>query len=276
MSFFSRLSNGWNMAMVSFGTIQKRPFLMLFPVLSLLSFIVVLSTFLGGSYFFLGDEIQAIMEDEQYGRVAGFATLFLYYLINFFIVIFFNSALLYCASRILDGEETSVSEGLEFANSRLGKIFAWSVVAATVGMLLKLLQETGKIGQFVSSLLGVTWSILTFFAVPVLIFQDKSVMDTIKESGRLIREKWGESLAANISFGIFHLLGLAVAALVVVLLFNINIFLAILLGILIFAFVSTFIATAETIFLAAMYNHVCEKPTGNFDDQTLDSMFIHK
>ena len=276
MSFFTRISNGWTMAMTSFETIQKKPFLLVFPVLSVLSFIVIFATFAGGSFFFFGDEIEAIMNDEDYGTIAGYALMFLYYLVNFFIVIYFNSALIYCASKILHDEETSVGEGIEFANSRLGKIFGWAVVAATVGMLLKLLQETGKIGKFVASLLGVAWSVLTFFAVPVLIFQDKSVFDTVKESGRLIKEKWGESLVANMSFGLFHLLGILAGILVGVLLFNVSAILAVGLAILIIVLVSTVIATAETIFVAAMYNHVSGMPTGDFDDRTLDGMFIQK
>lgn len=276
MSFFTRLSNGWDMALTSFDTIRKKPFLLLFPVMSVISFVLIFATFAGGSYFLIGDQIQAMLDDEQYGKATAIAVMFVYYLVNFFIVIYFNSALIYCAAKILHGEETSAGEGFEFANSRLGKIFGWAVVAATVGVLLKLLQETGKIGKFVASLLGVGWSILTFFAIPVLIFQDKGVFDTIKESGRLIKEKWGESLAANLSFGIFHILGIFAAGVVGFLLFSISPILAILLAILIVLLVSTVIATAETIFMAAMYNHVVGMPTGDFDDQTLDGMFIQK
>lgn len=276
MSFFTRISNGWQMAMTSFETIQKKPFLLLFPVLSVISFVLIFATFAGGSYMVFGDQIQAILDNEQYGNVAGIAFLFVYYLVNFFIVIYFNSALIYCAAKILNGEETTAGDGLAFANSKLNKIFGWAVLAATVGTLLKLLQETGKIGKFVASLIGIAWSVLTFFVVPVLIFEDKGVIDTVKESGRLMKEKWGESLTANLSFGIFHLLGILLAGVVSMLLFSVNPILAIVLGILIIMLVSTVIATAQTIFVAAMYNRVTGMPTGDFDDHTLDGMFIQK
>lgn len=276
MSLITRISNGWQMAMTSFETIQKKPFLLLFPVFSVFSFILIFATFAGGSYFVFGDQIESILENEQYGNVATIAFLFLYYLVNFFIVIYFNSALIYCASRILNGEDTNASDGLAYANSKIGKIFGWAVLAATVGTLLKLLQETGKIGKFVASLIGVAWSILTFFMVPIIIFEDKSVFDSVKESGRLMKEKWGESLTANLSFGIFYLLGMLAAIVVTVLLFSVNAILAIGLGILIVLLVITVISTAETIFVAAMYNHVTGMPTGNFDDSTLDGMFIQK
>lgn len=276
MSFFTRISNGWKMAVISFDTIQKNPSLMLFPVFSVISFVLVFATFAGGSFLLFGDQIRAMIADEQYGRAAAIGFMFLYYLVNFFIIVYFNSALIYCTAKILNGEETNPSEGLAFANSRLNKILGWSVLSATVGTLLQLLQETGKIGQIVSSLIGIAWSILTFFAVPVLIFEDKSVIDTVKESGRLMKQKWGESLAANMSFGLFHLLGVLVAIAVGILLSGISVILGIIVGIFIVLLVSTFISTAQTVFVAAMYNHVTGMPTGEFDDRTLDGMFIQK
>lgn len=278
MSFFTRLSNGWELAKISFATINKNRSLLLFPVFSVLSLMLVLATFAGGSFFLFGDEIQAMLdsENETVGNALGIGAIFLYYLINFFIIVFFNSALIYCASKILNNEETSLGEGLSFANSRIGKIFGWAVLSATVGTLLQLLHNTGKIGQFVSSLFGAAWSILTFFVVPVLIFEDKGVVDSVKESWRLMKEKWGESLAANVSFGVFHFLGIILAIIIGMLLTSLHPILGIIVGILIVLLVSTIIATAQTIFVAAAYNRVVGKPIGNFDGPTLDSVFIPK
>ncbi len=278
MSFFTRLSNGWELAKISFDTINKNRSLLLFPVFSVISFVLVLATFGGGSYFLLGDEIRAMLdsENEQVGKALGLGLVFVYYLINFFIIVYFNSALIYCAVKILNGEETSLGEGISFANSRLGKIFGWAVLSATVGTVLQLLHNTGKIGEFVSSLIGIAWSVLTFFVVPVLIFEDKGVIDTVKESGRLMKQKWGESLAANVSFGVFHFLGIIVAIGIGILLSAVNPILGIAVGILTVMLVSTVIATAQTVFVAAVYNHVTGAPTGNFDGETLDSVFIMK
>jgi hypothetical protein len=276
MSFLTRISNGWELAKISFDTINKNRSLLLFPVLSVISLVLILATFAGGSFFLFADEISALAENEQYGRIFQIGAVFVYYLINFFIIVYFNSALIFCAVKILNGEETSLSDGISFANSRISKIFGWALLSATVGTLLQMLQNTGKIGQIVSGLFGAAWSILTFFAVPVLIFEDKSVLETVKESGRLMKAKWGESLAANVSFGFFHLLGVLVAIAIGILLSTIDPILGIGTGILILLLVSTVIATAQTVFVAAVYNHVTGAPTGNFDGSTLDSVFINK
>lgn len=276
MGFFSRLSNGWELAKISLRTINQNRSLLLFPVFSVISLILVLATFFGGGFFLFGDTIDRLMNDEQSGNILGIAIIFIYYLINFFIIVFFNSALIFCAVKILNGEETSLQEGFDFAFSRIGKIFGWSVLSATVGTLLQLLQETGKIGEIIASLIGLAWSVMTFFVVPVLIYEDKGVFESVKESGRLMKQKWGESLAANVSFGLFHFLGIAAGIGLCVLLMKFSVILGITVGLGVILLVSTVMSAARTVFVAAVYNHVTGRPTGEFDERTLDSAFIQK
>ena len=277
MKFLTRISNGWELAKISFATINKNRSLLLFPVFSVLSLILVLATFCGGAFFLAGDEISAMLDDEQQGNaLLGYGIVFLYYLINFFIIVFFNSALIHCAVKTLNDEETSLSDGISFAFSRIDKILGWSVLSATVGTLLQVLHNTGKIGEIVASLIGIAWSILTFFVVPVLIYEDKGVIESVKESGRLMKAKWGESLAANVSFGFFHFLGILAAFAIGILLAPLNMALAIVVGVALVFFVSTVISAAQTVFVAAVYNHVTGRPIGNFDGDTLDSVFITK
>jgi hypothetical protein len=276
MNFFTRLSNGWQLANLSFATINKNRSLLLFPLFSAISLVLVLASFFGGTFYFVGDEIESLMNNEQYGNLLAYGLIFLYYLINFFVIVFFNAALIHCAIKVLDGEETSISEGLSFAFSRIEKILAWSLLSATVGTLLQILQDMGKIGQIVASLFGIAWSIMTFFVVPILVYEDKGVFESVKLSGRLMKQKWGESLAANVSFGLFHFLGVVVAFLLFYLLSAFNMVAAIVVAVVVVLLVSTVITAARTIFVAAVYNHTTGKPAGNFDGDLLDSVFIHK
>lgn len=276
MNFLTRIGNGWELAKLSFATINKNRSLLLFPVISLFALVIVLATFAGGTFFLIGDKLEAMLEDDQSGRIWGYGIVFLYYLVNFFVIVFFNAALIHCAVKTLNDEETSVSDGISYAFSKVDKILGWSVLSATVGTLLQILHDTGKIGQFVASLLGIAWSILTFFVVPVLIYEDKGVIESVKESGRLIKAKWGESLAANVSFGFFHFAGILLAVAVGIMLASVNLTLGIVAGVAIVFFVSTLISAAQTVFVAAVYNHVTGRPIGNFDGDTLDSVFITK
>jgi hypothetical protein len=277
MSLFSRIGNGWDLTMLSLQTINRNKSLLLFPVISFVTLVLVLATFFGGGSYYFSDQLDNLFDqDNQYRQVILYAAFFLYYLISYFIIVFFNSALIYCASKTLNNEDTSVSDGLNFAASRVGKIFSWALVAASVGTILQAIQRSGKIGSWISSLLGLGWSILTFFVVPVLIFENRGVFDTIQQSGRMMREKWGESITSTVSFGLFYFIGVLVSITVFFLLLPVSAGLGLLLSLTIFLLVGTISSAAQTVFIAAVYNHLVGAPTGNFDAETLDGVFMEK
>jgi len=275
MSFMTRISNGWDLAKMSLSTIQKNKTLLVFPVLSTLSLILIIGSFLGGGYFFFGDFIAQQFASDSSG-ILGYTAVFLFYLVNYFIVVFFNAALMHCAVRTFYDEPTSLADGIEFSMSRIGKILGWTIVSATVGTLLDALSNTGKIGDFVISLIGIAWSLLTFFVVPILVFQDKGVFDAIRDSGKMMKEKWGESLTLNVSFGIFQFIGIILCAALGFALAQIHWALGIAIGVLGAILVLTIFAAAKTIFIAAIYNQVNGRPTGDFDPRALDSAFLQK
>jgi hypothetical protein len=65
MGFFDRLKNGWELAKVSLRTINENRELLLFPVFSTISLILILATFFGGTYFLIGDSIEGILDNEN-------------------------------------------------------------------------------------------------------------------------------------------------------------------------------------------------------------------
>ena len=279
MNFFDRLSNGWQLAKTSLAIIEEEKSLLLFPVLSTLALIMVCATFFGGGYFIFGEQLLADSNAAETGSaVSPFAYVlaFLYYFVTYFVIIFFNSALVHCAVQVLNGEETSLSAGLEFATSKLDKILAWTSIAATVGLFLKILQSNEKIGQIAAMIIGAGWSILTFFVVPVILYEDKDVIGSVKRSGSIMKEKWGESLGANFGFGFINFIAILLIGILAVVLAQINIFLAIIVGIFSLLLLGTVMSAAQTVFLAAIYQHVNNKPTGRFNENVLDDAFMAK
>ncbi len=279
MKFFDRLNNGWQLAKTSLSIIEEEKSLLLFPVLSTLALIMVCATFFGGGYFIFGEQLLAATETAETGSAVSlfaYVLAFLYYFVTYFVIIFFNSALVHCAVQVLNGEETSLSAGLEFATSKLDKILAWTSIAATVGLFLKILQSNERIGQIAAMIIGAGWSILTFFVVPVILYEDKDVIGSVKRSGSIMREKWGESLGANFGFGFINFIGILLIGVLAVVLAQINIILAIIVGIFSLLLLGTVMSAAQTVFLAAIYQHVNNKPTGRFDENVLDDAFMSK
>ena len=257
--------------------IQEEKSLLLFPLLSTISLVLITVTFFGGGYFIFGEQLLAAEEvNAENVNPLVYVLAFAYYFINYFVVIFFNSALVHCAVKVLNGESTSLSEGLEYATSKLDKILMWTGIAATVGILLKALQSNDKIGEIVAAIVGTAWSILTFFVVPVLLYEDKGVFNSIKQSGRIMKEKWGESLGANFGFGFINFIGFIAIGLLCFILAQVHILLAIVAGIGLVLLLTTVMSAANTVFVAAVYQRVNDLPTGDFEESILDSAFVRK
>ncbi len=287
MRFFDRLSAGWNLGMTSLKTIRNNPELMLFPIVSSVVLIaVVLSFVLSAVGMLMG--FNAIFGDGSFSYANGavehglgewliYVIIFAFYVISYFLIIFFNVGLVYCSKRIFEGEQTSFKEGFRYATSRTVTIFMWAILAGTVGFVLKMIQERGgAIGNIVSGLVGIAWSVATFFVVPVLAYEDVNPIDAIKRSGQLVREQWGEALGANFGLGIFSFLGFFIAVALGIVSSFIHPLMGIITGILAFLFVQIVVSAARMVFISATYQHVHGDPYGDFDSEILDSAFVPK
>ncbi|MFK7778272.1 MAG: DUF6159 family protein [Gimesia sp.] len=198
---FSRISNGWALTKQSFRVLMLDKELLLFPIMSGISCLLVLASFalpLWNSKY-----ASVIMNDQQVPQdPVAYIILFAFYFVNYFVIIFFNSALMSCAIIRLKGGNPTVSDGFKSAMNRLPQIIGWALVSATVGFILKLIESRSeKIGQLVAGLLGMAWSITTYFVIPVLVVEQKNPLDAMKRSVAILRKTWGESLVANFGIG---------------------------------------------------------------------------
>ena len=91
MNFFDRLSNGWNITMNSFSILKKNKQLIIFPILSGVSLLLMMGIFILGIMAAAGWDVEFINTDNQ---VLNYAILFGFYFVNYFIVVFFNMALI--------------------------------------------------------------------------------------------------------------------------------------------------------------------------------------
>ncbi|HYG49945.1 MAG TPA: DUF6159 family protein [Flavobacteriales bacterium] len=275
MGFFDRLSTGWNLSMQCFSVLRKNKQLVVFPLLSTLSLIVVAFSFIAILLVPNGWDVeQTINRADPMYWVAGF----LFYLANYFIIIFFNMALVHCVRIYFQGGNPTIGAGLSFSVSRLGVIFGWASVAATVGLFFKALQEGGgKVGEIVAAILGIVWSVMTFFVVPVIAYENVGPIAAIKRSSSIMKEKWGESAGASFSFFGIQLLGFFCLVLPLFFIGSIiNIPAGIVLGIIGLFILGSIISAAQTIFIAAIYHKLHNEPAPDFNDQTLDGLFIKK
>ncbi|MBP7557414.1 MAG: hypothetical protein KA821_14155 [Chitinophagaceae bacterium] len=276
MSFFERLSNGWKIAMNSFKVLNANKQLVLFPILSSISLILVIGSFVVGALAINGWNGDFL--DENQNPILQYAILFVFYVINYFIIVFFNMALIHCTRLYFRGEQVSLSEGIRFSMSRIGVIFSWAVFAGVVGTILKAIQEnSGIVGKIITGIIGIVWGVATFFVVPVIAYENKGPLQAFKRSSQLMREKWGESLAGNFSLGLIQFIGILVVGVVLFMLgYIIHPMVGIALAILGCFIVTAIISAAQTIFVSAVYHNITNEPTVHFSQQLIDGLFQEK
>lgn len=275
MAFTDRISNGWKLAMSSFKILKANQQLIIFPILSAISLVLVIGSFFT---FLLADAGWDVDNLGGYSQVAYYAVLFIFYVVNYFIVVFFNMALIHCTRLYLNGEEVTIGKGLQFSVSRIGAIFSWAMVAATVGIILKAIQEnSGILGKIITGIVGLVWSVATFFVVPVIAYENLGPIDAVKRSSQMVKEKWGESLTAGFSFGLIHFLGILVICLPLFFLGNlIHPVIGIAAAVAAFFVIMAIMDAAKTIFVSAVYHNIKGDVSEHFDQQLIDELFRHK
>ena len=197
---FERLSRSWQLVKASATVLKQDRKLLLFPLISSMALLAVLASFaipvLGWVAF-----------DGRYGRGLGSSALyavgFLFYLSEYFVIFFFNAALVGAAMIRLDGGTPSLNDGLRLAGSRWLSILGYAAMAATVGMVLRAIQErVGFVGRIVVGLLGVGWTVATYLVVPVLVARDVGPIAAVKESALILKRTWGENLVGQTGLGL--------------------------------------------------------------------------
>ena|SRR5438445_5942792 len=192
MGVFGR---SWELVKESWGVLRKDKEIMLLPIISgVITILLLISFTIPGYYIYT----QTGNFSWEFGVL-----LFAFYFISYFFIVFFNAAVVACAHIRLNGGDPKVRDGLRYSVKHVGKIFVWSLISATVGIILRIISERFKIlGQLAAWIFGLLWSLLTFFVVPVLIFEDKGVISSIKRSGQLFRKAYGEEIIGHFSIGL--------------------------------------------------------------------------
>lgn len=269
---FDKLSRSWALVKASAAILRSDKKLLVFPALSALCTLAVAASFLIPAAF------AGVFTRHGEITPARVIVMFGFYLVQYFVIIFFNSALVAAALIRLRGGEPTVADGFNAAKSRLPAILGYAAISATVGVLLRTLQErVGFIGRWIVGLIGMAWSLATFLVVPILVNSDVGPIDAVKRSAELLKRSWGENLIGNVgislAFGLISVALLAVAALLflaaigsqsVVAMFAIGA--ALVVGFILLALVQS---ALQGIYSAAIYRYAEEGALSSGFDQAL-------
>lgn len=282
---FATIGRSWQLFKLCLHVLSVDKELIFFPIFSTIGVVFVTLTFFGVT-FGIGS-----FERLETGAFSGLDLLmvFLFYVASYFVIIFFNAALVFAAHERLEGGDPNIRSGLAGASSRIVTIFFWAVIAATVGLILQILSSQarerggiiGIIGQIVVALIGAAWSLITFFVVPLIVIEHRGLFDSFKTSLSLLRRTWGEQVVGNFGLGLIQfgatLLALLVAAVLgfaLSFLGTPGIVLAVVIGIVLVVGVSLLFATLSGIYKAALYNYAADGQVPSlFTEDTIRGAF---
>jgi len=207
-----KFRNSWELMRASWEILKKDREILLFPVISGVVLILVTASFIA-PLFALGISGRSLLSEGSHA--VNLVIVFLFYFICYFVIIFFNCAIIACATIRMNGGDPTVSDGLRAAFSFISEIAAWALVSATVGLILRAIAERSKLlGKIIASLLGMAWSVTSFLVIPVLVNEGKGPVEAFRRSVHLLKKTWGEELIGTFSFGLaFSVLGLPAAGL---------------------------------------------------------------
>jgi hypothetical protein len=193
---FERIRNSWELVKASARVLQADKELIIFPILSAIGLVLVSAAFIVP--FVVSDLINRVVQNQ----VLGYVVLFLYYLVQYIVIFFANSALVAAAMIRLRGGDPTARDGFRAAFSHMPAILGYALIAATVGMLLRWLRERGSVGKVVSSLGGLAWNLATFLVVPILVVEGVGPVGAVRRSAGLLKKTWGEQVAGNLGIGL--------------------------------------------------------------------------
>jgi hypothetical protein len=273
--FRERLGRGWREANACWDLIARDPYLLILPSLSLvfvlatwIGLILIASTLTG--HFYLGVLLAGIVSAYP----SSFAGAFL------------GVAFIAVADGRLQGQHTRVREGLAAARRKAGPIARWALIASGVGLVLQLLQHV-KADWAVSAafawLAGAAWGVLTFFVVPVLAFEDKGARASLRRSGQIVRDRWGEGIGGVTNIGALGAVGGLAVGLVGVILIGLGYAVGTATGVAALVFVAALfvamlvvLATAGRLLALGLYRFATGGPQVGFDQEVLQEAGVPK
>ena len=271
LGFIDRLKTGWTLTKDSVGVIGDHPKLLAFPLLAGVSSVVFLLLFF----------VPLVISDAIGGGLE-YVVLFTLYFATTFLSTYFSAALVHAANEAFHGREPRLRDSTYAVSGSLGPILVWSVISATVSVVFRILETSDNpVAAILRSLFAIGWAILTFFIVPVIVFEEVTATSMFERSGETFRDTWGETLGAG--FGITAIvigigLVLVVAAIAVsvpvgAVLPGAGVILAVVLVALALAFTFLLSQTIWGIAKTALYLYAVEGTTPeqfeNFDFETL-------
>jgi hypothetical protein len=194
-----RIRRGWALTKKSWTLLNGHRELVRFPLYGGIATIILGLITLGPGAFAL--------DKHAYGIGIPLVVIGIYVLSV--IGIYFSVGLAACADLLFRGQDATYGDGIAVANSRFTQICGWAALSTAIAVFIGVLEnQGGALGDIAGRLIGTAWSLVTFLSVPVIAIEGTGPFETLKRSGTLFKERWGQQITGNLAIGgVVFLLG---------------------------------------------------------------------
>lgn len=191
----------------SWSVLRAERQLLLMPVCSAGASIVALGLLAVAAYATLGEETGVDGASQATANIGTVAIAIVGYLLIAFITVYFSAALVAGANARLTGGDPTFGSSIAEANRRLSRILGWSVVVATVSIVIDAIESrSDALGTIMASIFSAAWSVVTYLAIPIIVLEDLGPIAALKRSGALLKQTWGENIITNGGIGLIGII----------------------------------------------------------------------
>ncbi|SPE54481.1 conserved membrane hypothetical protein [Verrucomicrobia bacterium] len=302
-TIIEKIQRSWQLFERSVRVLREQPKLLVFPLVTglvtaviALFFLVPVGLALLAPHWVAGGKIQSIANSigflqlqngPNFGvqiHALGSILLAGVYLLNMFVASMASVAFSYEIFEALNRRPVSISRGIAAACARWKSILLWSLLAGTVGLIIRAIEDRlSFVGRLVAGLIGLAWSTASIFAIPGLA-RDPAFSNPfaiLSRSVQTIKRTWGEALVGyvgmqgtNVLFVLGSIVFWIVAGLAAIGLSNAWILLPLGVGWLLALIVYGYLASiASRVYLCALFLYASEGAVpGEFYDASMMNM----
>jgi Family of unknown function (DUF6159) len=158
-----RFARGWKLTKISWGVLREQPVMLALPLIAAAAEGAVAAGYI------LGVTGTTAVSNRNAGH---YIALYPLYVVLTLIATFANAVVVALADARLRGEPIDLRQALHATLGRLPLLIGWSLLSATVGLFLRILEERLPLaGRIAAMFAGVAWSLATILIIPVLVVE---------------------------------------------------------------------------------------------------------
>ena len=205
-----RISNAWRLSKSSWAVLNKDRELIAIPVVAGIAAFIAFVALVVPPALALG-----AFDETSSTNPALYLFTFLGAVAAAWMSAIGQAAVVAGAAQRMDGHDPTIGTAFAVARSRAVRLLEWAVLATVVAVVLDAIeQRLGIIGKLVSWIGSVAFAVMSFMALPVIVFEDVGAIEAFKRSSVMLKATWGEQISFNFGMGLISMIAIIPGVLV--------------------------------------------------------------